>query len=103
MTKSATSEPRMAVTANLGAGKNAGRFSTLPSNFENVRLVTGVGRGGVDWARDVNRVKSPEDQGDLVIDVDPGHVLIAAGEGPPPPSLKTGSSCFSSPGARAAD
>lgn len=81
MTKSATSEPRMAVTANLGAGKNAGRFSTLPSNFENVRLVTGVGRGGVDWARDVNRVKSPEDQGDLVIDVDPGHVLIAAGEG----------------------
>jgi hypothetical protein len=33
----------MAVTANLGAGQNAGRFSTLPSNFENVRLVTGLG------------------------------------------------------------
>jgi hypothetical protein len=43
VTKSATSEPRMAVTANLGAGKNAGRFSTLASNFENIRLVTGLG------------------------------------------------------------
>ena len=36
----------MAVTANLGAGKNAGRFSALPSNFENVRLGTGLGAAG---------------------------------------------------------
>jgi hypothetical protein len=43
VTKSATSPPRIAVTANFGAGKNAGRFSTLPSSFENVLFVTGFG------------------------------------------------------------
>jgi hypothetical protein len=43
VTKSATSPPRIAVTANFGAGKNAGRFSTLPRSFENVLFVTGFG------------------------------------------------------------
>ena len=66
MAKSATSEPRMAVTANFGAGKNASRFSTLPSNFENVRLVTGLGAAALTGPEMSTVSKSPEDQADRV-------------------------------------
>ncbi len=33
----------MATSANRGAGTTDGRFSALPSAFENSRLVTGIG------------------------------------------------------------
>jgi hypothetical protein len=73
VTKSATSEPRMGGDGELGRGEERRPLQHLAEQFRDRPVSHRVGRGGVDWARDVNRVKSQEDHADLVVDVDPGH------------------------------
>ena len=79
---SVSSSPRSATSASFGTGITAGRPSALPSAFENSRLVTGFGRGRVERPRDALVVERPEQQPDLVVAVDPRHVLAPAGERP---------------------
>jgi hypothetical protein len=98
VTKSATSEPRMGGDGELGRGEERRPLQHLAEQFRDRPVSHRVGRGGVDWARDVNRVKSPEDQGDLVIDVDPGHVWIAAGEGASAAELEDRKQLLQQPG-----
>ena len=80
MSTAPNSLPYIRSSAKPGTGIDAGRSSARPSAFESSRLVTGLGAVELIDAAHLLVVERPEQDPDLVLDVDPGDVLVAAGE-----------------------
>ena len=76
------SSSRMATRAARGTGRFAGRRRTPASVFENSRFVTGFGAAALRVPETSSFSSAQRQQPDLVVAVDPGHVLTAAGERP---------------------
>ena len=74
------SPPNLRSRTKPGTGTTAGRPERPPQRLREVPVSRRVRRGGVDDAADLLVVERPEQDPDLVVDVDPGDVLLAAGE-----------------------
>ena len=74
--------PNLRSRTKPGTGITAGRPSARPSAFEKSRFVTGFGAVALTTPLTFVVVERPEQDPDLVLDVDPGDVLVAAGQRP---------------------
>ena len=68
------------VQGSPGTGTTAGRPKRLAQRLREHLVGHRIRRGRVDDAADLLVVERPEQDADLVVDVDPGDVLVAAGE-----------------------